>query len=208
MNLFAQGLSQHLTPGQAARLAKARVGVAGAGGLGSNCAVLLARSGVGRFILVDHDVVEPSNLNRQHYLAEDVGRPKVEALASVLRAINPDIGVTARRVMLDETNTPGLFRGCDVVVEAVDDAATKRMLAEALLGDGRYLVSASGMAGWGGPAMQARHLGDCMVVVGDFVNEVGPDLPPLAPRVVMAAAMQADAVLTRLLGPCAGLHRG
>jgi len=206
VSLFEDGLSRYLEPSLRDRLRKATVGIAGAGGLGSNCAVLLARSGVGRFVLVDHDVVEPSNLNRQHYLAADVGRPKAEALADVLRAINPAVDLVVHVQQLEDGNIIGIFGVCDVVVEAVDDAATKRMLAETLMGAGRPVVCASGMGGWGGPPMRERHLGESMVVVGDFTNEVGPGLPPLAPRVVMAAAMQADAVLARLLGPCPAMN--
>lgn len=206
MSLFEEGLARYLDPAQRERLRNATVGIAGAGGLGSNCAVLLARSGVGRFVLVDHDEVEPSNLNRQHYLAADVGRPKAEALADVLRAINPAVGLVVHVRQMVGDNTIHLFTGCDVVVEAVDDAATKRMLAETLMEAGCPVVCASGMGGWGGPPMRERHLGESMVVVGDFTNEVGPGLPPLAPRVVMAAAMQADAVLGRLLGPCPAMN--
>ena len=67
---------------------------------------------------------------------------------------------------------------------------------------GHRVVSASGMAGWGGVPMTARKLGSRLVVVGDHVSGIGPGMPPLAPRVVMAAAMEADAVLEMLLGEC------
>ena len=206
MSCFTEGLARYLTPEQLDCLREAQIGIAGAGGLGSNCAVMLARCGVGRFVIADHDSVEPSNLNRQQYLPGDVGRPKVEALAAVLRAINPDVAVVTQRVRLDAEVTPSIFNDCAIVVEAVDDAETKRMIVASLLGEGTFVVAASGMGGWGGAPMGSRRLGDSMVIVGDFTNEVGPGLPPLAPRVVMAAAMQADAVLQRLLGPCTGLR--
>ena len=61
-------------------LAKAHVGIAGLGGLGSNIAMMLARSGVGHLLLIDFDRVEPSNLNRQHYMVSHLGMPKSEAL--------------------------------------------------------------------------------------------------------------------------------
>ena len=96
----------------------------------------------------------------------------------------------------------GLFAGCDIVVEAVDDPEVKKNLVEALLLAGHRVVSASGMAGWGGVPMTARKLGSRLVVVGDHVSGIGPGMPPLAPRVVMAAAMEADAVLEMLLGEC------
>ena len=194
-------LAAHLTPEQRRRLASARVGLAGAGGLGSNCAVLLARSGIGSIVAADCDVVNLSNLNRQHFLPIHVGRPKVAALAEVLQAVNPCLRLEPHVLKLDKDNVSVLFAGCDVVVEAVDDAATKQMVLEVLTRAGVFVVSASGIAGWGGPGMRVRRFGDRAVVVGDGMSAVGPGLPPLAPRVMMAAAMQADQVLLRLLGP-------
>lgn len=199
-------LATYLAPERRARLASACVGIAGAGGLGSNCALMLARSGVGRLILVDFDVVGLSNLNRQHYLPEHLGQPKVHALAATLRAVNPDIHIATHALHLDRRNTPVLFADCNVVVEAVDQAPTKKMLLESLIRAGIFVVGASGVAGWGGPGMTVRPFGSEAVVVGDGVNDVNSGLPPLAPRVMMAAAMQADQVLLRLLGPCPGME--
>ena len=72
-----------------AKLDRAAVGVAGLGGLGSHIAVSLARLGVGRLVLVDFDVVDVTNLNRQHYTMKDIGIPKTLALLEQLEAINP-----------------------------------------------------------------------------------------------------------------------
>ncbi len=83
------------TPGVHARLKRAVVGIAGVGGLGSSVAVALARVGVGRLMIADFDVVEPSNLNRQQYFIDQIGSYKVEALASNLRRINPYVTVEA-----------------------------------------------------------------------------------------------------------------
>ena len=111
-------------------------------------------------------------------------------------------GVRLEQRALDGPSACGLFAGCDIVVEAVDDPEVKKDLVEALLLAGHRVVSASGMAGWGGVPMTARKLGSRLVVVGDHVSGIGPGMPPLAPRVVMAAAMEADAVLEMLLGEC------
>jgi sulfur carrier protein ThiS adenylyltransferase len=195
-------LAAYLTPEQRSRLASARVGLAGAGGLGSNCALLLARSGIGSIVAADCDLVSLSNLNRQHFLPDHVGKPKVAALAEMLRAVNPCLRLESHRLKLDKDNAPALFADCDLVVEAVDDAATKRMLLEILTLAGLFVVGASGVAGWGGPGMRVRRFGDRAVIVGDGISAVNAHLPPLAPRVMMAAAMQADQVLLHLLGPC------
>lgn len=194
-------LEGHLTEEQRGRLSAVCIGIAGAGGLGSNCAVLLARSGIRRFVIADADVVSLSNLNRQHFFPRHLGMPKVEALADVLRELNPAVELRLEQAMLDGSSACALFAGCDVVVEAVDDPQIKKTLVEALLVAGHRVVSASGMAGWGGGPMTSRKFGPRLVVVGDHVSGIGPGRPPLAPRVVMAAAMEADAVLEMVLGP-------
>lgn len=201
-------LESHLSEAQRARLAAARVGVAGAGGLGSNCAVFLVRSGIRRLVIADPDVVSPSNLNRQHFFPRHLGLAKVEALGGVLRELNPALDLTLVPKALDAESACALFAGCDVVVEAVDEPAVKKTLVEALLRRGHSVVSASGMAGWGGPPMTARRIGQRLTVVGDFTTEIGPGCPPMAPRVVMAAALEADAVLALLLGSCPGGEEG
>ncbi len=86
-----------------------------------------------------------------------------------------------------------------MVVEAVDTAEGKCMLVDALLQAGHTVISASSLAVWGGPTMLQRRMGR-LVLVGDMVRGVGPGQPVLAPRVVMAAALEADAVIEQLLG--------
>ena len=182
-------LEGHLAAEQCKVLASARIGMAGAGGLGSNCAVFLARTGIRDFVIADPDVVALSNLNRQHFFPRHLGLPKVEALGAVLRELNPSVILRLEQRALDGPSACGLFAGCDIVVEAVDDPEVKKSLVEALLLAGHRVVS-------------ARKLGSRLVVVGDHVSGIGPGMPPLAPRVVMAAAMEADAVLEMLLGEC------
>lgn len=201
-------LEGHLAAERRRVLASARIGMAGAGGLGSNCAVFLARTGIRHFVIADPDVVALSNLNRQHFFPRHLGLSKVEALGDVLRELNPSIALRLERRALDGAAARALFAGCDVVVEAVDDPGTKKTLVEALLLGGFRVVSASGMAGWGGAPMTARRLGGRLVVVGDHTSEIGPGMPPLAPRVVMAAALEADAVLEMLLGRCGKEDQG
>ncbi len=193
-------LESHLSEAQRSRLASVRIGMIGAGGLGSNCAVFLVRSGIRRLAIADHDVVSLSNLNRQHFFPRHLGMPKVEALGEMLRELNPEVELRLEQRRLEGADASTAFAGCDVVVEAVDDPQAKKELVEALLLAGHRVVSASGMAGWGGPPMTARSFGSRLVVVGDHASEVGPGMPPLAPRVVMAAAMEADAVLEMVLG--------
>jgi sulfur carrier protein ThiS adenylyltransferase len=183
-------------------LAKFRVGIAGAGGLGSNCAVALARSGVGTLVVVDFDIIEVCNLNRQYFFTDQVGLMKTTALKENIHRINPDVNVIAYQEKLNRINTPKIFSGCDVIVEAFDKSDMKEMLVETvqLKMAGTPLVIGSGMAGWGKcDAIRFRKIDETLFVCGDESSEVSEDIPPMAPRVGMVANMQANVVIEVLM---------
>ena len=192
-------VNTYLATEEQVRLERAVVGIAGAGGLGSNVAAHLVRAGVRRLVLADFDVVSPSNLNRQFFFRDQIGRRKVDALAENLRRIDADLELTLHDVRLDAANLPSLFGACDVVVEAFDNVESKSALLSALRD--RPVVSASGLAGWGrSNAMKVRRLGKDLVLVGDCASDIRAGLAPQSARVGIAAAMQANAVLALLLG--------
>lgn len=184
------------------RLSAYRVGIAGAGGLGSNCAVALARCGVGTIVICDFDLVEEPNLNRQYYFLSQCGMKKTEALRQNILAVNPEINVIAHDVVLNRQNIPSLFSGCDVIVEAFDRAEMKEMIIDAVQTSlpGIPLIVGSGLAGWGNNnSIRSRKVDDTLYICGDETTETSEDLPPLAPRVGIVAAMQANCVLEILL---------
>lgn len=111
------------------RLKKARVVVAGAGGLGSAVATYLAAAGIGWIRLVDHDVVEPGNLNRQvlHW-ERDIGRKKVVSTAEKLGQLNSHVEVEAVDETITETSVSRLVEGCDLIVDAVDNLPVRYLL--------------------------------------------------------------------------------
>jgi len=196
MNPFETGLCRYLGPEELERIRATRVGIAGAGGLGSNCAWMLVRSGFTEFIIVDNDRVEASNLNRQFFFARQVGMTKVQALAENLLAINPDVKVMTMDTLVTQENVSSLFADRDVVIEAFDQAQAKRMIVEACLGTGKFLVAASGLAGCGdADRIKTHKMKDNFYIVGDLVTQVSPECPPLSPCVTVAAAKQADLVL-------------
>jgi sulfur carrier protein ThiS adenylyltransferase len=177
------------------------VGIAGAGGLGSNCAVALARVGTGTLIIADSDVVSESNLNRQYFFYDQIGKPKTDALKANIQRINPAVTVLAHKICLTKENISVLFRDCDIIVEAFDQADQKEMLIETVLTEfpEKPLIIGLGMAGWGkNDAIHCRKV-DNMFICGDEVSEISPDLPPIAPRVGIVANMQANIVLEILL---------
>ena len=179
-----------------------RVGIAGAGGLGSNCAVALARSGIGTLVIADFDIVEENNLNRQYYFTDQVGLLKIIALRDNLARINPDVLVITQEKKLDRSNISQVFSGCDVVVEAFDRSDMKEMLIETLQVKmpATPLVIGSGIAGWGNnEAIRYRKIDNTLFVCGDETFEVSENMPPMAPRVGIVANMQANTVIEILL---------
>lgn len=178
------------------------VGIAGCGGLGSNCAVALARAGIGTMVIADFDVIVESNLNRQYFFYDQIGMLKVFALKSNLERINPGIRVHAFDIRLCPSDIVEIFSRCDVIVEAFDKAEMKHMIIDAVSSHlpGKSLVVGVGMAGWGANnAIHTRESGH-LVICGDELNEVSEVNPPIAPRVGIVANMQANAVLEILLG--------
>ena len=190
----------YLTSEERAALESARVGIAGAGGLGSNCAMHLVRAGVKHLTIADFDVVNESNLNRQFFFRDQIGQKKVEALKANLLRIEPDADIRIVDTKLDASSTKELFADCTIVVEAFDVVEAKAMILAALAGSGKKLVTASGLAGWGrSNAMRVRKMGN-IVAIGDGETSVGAGVAPASPRVGIAAAMEANAVVSLLLG--------
>jgi len=179
------------------------VGIAGCGGLGSNCAVALARVGIGKLIIADFDVVDGSNLNMKYYFRNQIGQKKVLALKDNIEKISKDIKVIIHDIKLTAGNIVSIFKDCDVIVEAFDDAEMKQMIIETVLLEmpDKYLVSGVGLAGWGdNNSIRTRQEGK-LFICGDEKNEVSETNPPLAPRVGIVANMQANQVLEILLPP-------
>ncbi|HOX24241.1 MAG TPA: sulfur carrier protein ThiS adenylyltransferase ThiF [Candidatus Krumholzibacteria bacterium] len=193
MDIFARNV-----PGSTALLQRRTVAVAGCGGLGSNVAVALARAGVGHLILIDHDVVAPDNLNRQHFFRDDVGRPKVAALADHLRRIQPAIGLDLRERTLQPADVAALG-AADLLVEAFDRAEAKRWLLEAWCREfpERWVIAASGLAGIGrSEEIRVRRSGR-IIMCGDFASDQTEGL--CAARVLLVAAMQANVAIECLV---------
>jgi molybdopterin/thiamine biosynthesis adenylyltransferase len=122
-------------------LGQARVLVAGAGGLGSAVSIYLCAAGVGSIRLVDRDIIERSNLNRQVFHWErDIGRKKTESAKEKLEAMNPDVNIEAIGTEITESNITGLLDGVDIVVDALDNFPTRYLLNHAILDAGIPLV--------------------------------------------------------------------
>lgn len=176
-------------------------GIAGAGGLGSNCAAALVRTGIGRLVICDFDRVEESNLNRQFYFRDQIGQAKVQALKANLLRINPDLILEMHEIRLTPDNIPEMYADVDLLIEAFDRADQKAMIIETAVTtwNERPLIIGSGMAGFGDSnSIRMRRSGN-IYICGDEHAEIGPDAPPLAPRVGIVASMMANVAVDLLL---------
>lgn len=182
------------------KLKRSSVGIAGAGGLGSNVAMALARSGVGRILIVDFDEVEESNLNRQQYFLEQVGTMKTEALADNITAATSgcEVDIVNEKLMPGKMYEP--FADVDVVVEALDAAETKARFVEEVLINlpDKPLVAASGVAGIGGGDRIVTRRSGNLSLVQDPEAKSSEDDVLLAPKVGLMAHWQANLVLEAL----------
>ena len=135
------------------RLLASSVLIIGAGGLGSPAALYLAAAGVGHIGLVDGDVVDMSNLQRQiiHTTAR-VGAPKVESAATAIRALNPDVTVDTYYELVDASNIAGLIEPYDLVIDATDNFAAKFLINDACVLAGKPYIHA-GVVGFAGQVM-------------------------------------------------------
>jgi sulfur carrier protein ThiS adenylyltransferase len=199
MESFKENLVKKFGKDYLDKVSKARVGLAGAGGLGSNCALNLVRSGFRRLIIVDFDVIVPSNLDRQFYFLDQVGLNKVEALKTNLLRVNSNLEIEALVKKIDKENIREIFKDCDIVVECFDRVEYKKMLVEELANSGKFIVAVSGVGGIGSSdEILVHQLKDKLVLIGDLKSDI-IERPPVSPRVNIAAAKQADVVLSYVL---------
>jgi sulfur carrier protein ThiS adenylyltransferase len=186
-----------------ARLKASHVAIIGCGGLGSNAAAMLVRCGVGELTLIDFDLVEESNLNRQMYFRDQLGMHKTDALAETLVRIYPDVTLHLSHDCVSADNLAALVGDADVVIEAADRAEVKAMIANTALEQlpDTPLISASGLAGFDSAnEVVTERVVDMFYLVGDLRSDVSLGYPLFASRVMVAAAHEAHAAVRILLG--------
>ena len=184
------------------KLKDSSVGIAGIGGLGSNAAVALARAGIGRLVLVDFDKVEESNLTRQYYFLNQIGKTKIEALKENIKKINPAVKIDAYDHKLVKGSMEKLFTDVDIVIEALDSAEIKTCFIEEILMKlpDKPLVAASGVAGYGhSDRIKTRRIGNLYMCYDEQAKSSDDDVL-MAPRVAIMANWEANLALEILLG--------
>ena len=184
------------------KLCKGRVAICGLGGLGSNVAISLARAGVGHLHLIDFDIVDISNLNRQQYYVRQLGMYKTEALAKTLKEIAPYIDITIDTIKVDDSNIIELLKDDNIICEAFDSAEAKAMLVNGVLEHfpEKYLISASGMAGFHtANTIQTRRVTKHLYICGDEKSDAYDGIGLVASRVAACAAHEANMTIRILI---------
>lgn len=200
---FEAMLSARHTPKVYEKVKVGKVAIAGLGGLGSHIAMMLAQTGVGELLLIDFDVVEPSNLNRQHYSIEHLGRRKTECMREQIEKVNPFIKVKTEDLFLTRDNAVPILQKYPLICEAFDNPKSKAMLVNTILEScpKSIVIAASGMAGFDSAnRIHTRRSMRRLYVCGDEEGEAAFGRGLMAPRVQVCAGHQANMVLRLLLG--------
>lgn len=184
------------------KLKNASVGIAGIGGLGSNAAIALVRAGIGRLVLVDFDKVEESNLDRQYYFLDQIGKQKVDVIKENIGRIDPNVKVETYDLKLERGLMAKPFKDVDVVIEALDKAVTKTEFIEEILLNlpEKPIVAASGVAGYGhSERIVTKKLGKLNMCYDEQALSSENDIL-MAPRVCLMANWEANLALELILG--------
>lgn len=200
--LEAMLMARH-TPTVHNKVRLARVVVLGLGGLGSSIAIMLARTGVGTLHLIDFDIVEPSNLNRQQYKIKHLGMLKTKALSNEISEINPYINIVTDNVKLTEDNLLHYIKDDNIICEAFDNPECKAMAVNLVLENckDKYIIASSGMAGLeSSNTITTKKLTNNFYLCGDGITQAQEGCGLMAPRVGICAGHMANMVLRILTG--------
>lgn len=173
-----------------------KIGIAGSGGIGSNVAVHLVRAGVKELKFGDFDVIEESNLNRQFYFKDQIGKYKAEMLYENLKRINPDGDFQYNIIKFERENIKEFFQDCDIIIEGFDKKEYKSMLVEELYPLGKLIISASGIASYDCKEIQIKETEKNLYIVGDFQKDISC-YKTYSHKVSVIAALMAEIALKR-----------
>ena len=173
-----------------------KIGILGAGGIGSNVAVNLVRSGITNFKIADFDRVELSNLNRQFYFYDQIGKPKVQGLKENLEKIDPSVEIEIIDKKIEKDNIKELFSDCDILVEAFDKKEYKKLLIEEFYSSNKIIVSASGIAHHNVDDISTKKFGENIYVVGDFKKGI-EEYKTYSPKVLIVASIMSNIIMSK-----------
>lgn len=171
-----------------------KIGIAGCGGIGSNVAMFLVRAGVDNFKLVDFDKIEESNLNRQFYFKEQIGKYKSEVLKENLLKIDNSLVFENMIVKISSENIKNIFDDCDIIVEAFDKKEYKILLIEHY--SDKMVVCANGIGGRDLESITYKKMKN-LHIYGDFYSDISK-YKTYSTKVSIIAAMMANKILDYL----------
>lgn len=148
-----------------------KIGIAGVGGIGSNVAMHLVRSGITNLKFGDFDKIEKSNLNRQFYFEEQIGEYKAQALLKNLTKISQG-NYEYQVIKFDESNIKEFFKDCDILVEGFDKKECKQLFMEELYDGKRLLITVSGIGGLDSSDIQVIKRMKNLYIVGDMKSDI------------------------------------
>ncbi len=203
-NKFYKTLTSRTSQEVIRKIKNITIGIAGCGGLGSNAAIALVRTGAMHLVIADFDRVELSNLNRQQYSLDDIGSFKVDALEKILISINPFAEIKKYNLKLNRKNIYSIFNNCKIIIEAFDRVTSKSMLIKSFSHPdfaGKYLIMGSGLSGFS-PAnrIRTKRIARNIFVCGDFYTEAGKSKSLMAPRVMITSGHQVNKALEIIAG--------
>lgn len=179
---------------------EAKIIICGVGGIGSNLAISLARAGVGELLLIDFDIVEASNLNRQAYRLKDLGKKKTRCLAEILKETGSDTRIITSEEKITEENIGRFLEKGNIICECVDKAPIKAMIAENSIAAEKPLIASSGMAGTGkGNEIKSRKIMENFYIAGDMKSDFEKTDGMMAPHTQICAGHMADIVITGII---------
>ncbi len=200
---FEQALEERQTKAVREKLRCGKAAIAGLGGLGSNIALMLARTGIQKLMLADFDCVDISNLNRQAYTIDQIGMEKTKAMEQLIRQVNPWIELEFYQGRITNENAASLFQEYPVICEAFDDPEAKAEFVSAVLEQlpESFLISGNGMAGtYSSNLIQTKKMMGRLYVCGDGTHEISKEESLTSARVSICAGHEANMAVRLLLG--------
>ena len=193
-----------------AKLSGACAAVIGCGGLGGWIIELLARSGIGKLVVVDGDVFSESNLNRQNLCTEgNIGQNKSEAAVRRVALINSDVKVKSFPLFLNDDNANEILTGCDIVFDALDNIRSRITLCKAARALNISVVHGA-IAGWYGQVSVIMPENKLLTDIWENQNDKGIEtefgVPPFAPAII--ASLQVSEGIKYLIGKTTSLSHG
>jgi len=178
---------------------QSKIAIVGCGGLGSNAASNLVRAGFTNLLIIDFDVVNESNLNRQFYFQDQIGKRKTDAIKENLSRISDKVKIQCLFEKINEINISDHLSDAEVVIECVDNASAKSLIVQYALNQGKIIIAASGVCETcvEYPIKVEKKLNG-FYLIGDGITDIAKGNQPFSAKVSAVAAYQADIMISLL----------